>query len=341
MQLYSWCGPPTCITCDTCSYSWWSKERTVFWRRRMAVYHAWWSGKIHFFRRKILQIMIATSSCLLSSSIIHLLLGSETHWEFCLQCICQNTILFLCLFCLRNMFALEWQLPILAFFCKCSSLSLVQESNHTSNSVTVGLVVFWPQQKFGIKTAGLEDKSTACQMLVCYARELKEGFAPYTEQVVKLMVPLLKFYFHDLVRTAAAESLPYLLECAKIKGDGYLRQMWAFMCPEVLKAMSAEPEPEVQILIMDALARCIETLGVGCMTPDYFTELGTMLHDIIDTHKNRQLERQREYGWIWDGICYEFIYVFVRVLFIETLWLGTFVSISHFKCMEFSCFFFL
>ena len=28
------------------------------------------------------------------------------------------------------------------------------------------------QQNFGIKTAGLEDKATACQMLVCYAREL-------------------------------------------------------------------------------------------------------------------------------------------------------------------------
>lgn len=39
------------------------------------------------------------------------------------------------------------------------------------------------QQKFGIKTAGLEDKSTACQMLVHYARELKEGFVDYTEQV--------------------------------------------------------------------------------------------------------------------------------------------------------------
>ncbi|KAF4801531.1 Importin-5 [Turdus rufiventris] len=53
------------------------------------------------------------------------------------------------------------------------------------------------QQSFGIKTAGLEEKSTACQMLVCYAKELKEGFVEYTEQVVKLMVPLLKFYFHD------------------------------------------------------------------------------------------------------------------------------------------------
>lgn len=53
------------------------------------------------------------------------------------------------------------------------------------------------QQHFGIKTAGLEEKATACQMLVCYARELKEGFAPYTEEVVNIMVPLLNFYFHD------------------------------------------------------------------------------------------------------------------------------------------------
>lgn len=29
------------------------------------------------------------------------------------------------------------------------------------------------QKSVGIKTAGLEDKSTACEMLVCYARELK------------------------------------------------------------------------------------------------------------------------------------------------------------------------
>ena len=72
------------------------------------------------------------------------------------------------------------------------------------------------QQNFGIKTSGLEDKATACQMLVCYARELREHFAEYAEQTVKLMVPMLKFYFHDGVRTAATESIPFLLECAKV-----------------------------------------------------------------------------------------------------------------------------
>lgn len=58
------------------------------------------------------------------------------------------------------------------------------------------------QQSFGIKTAGLEDKSTACDMLVCYAKELNEAFVDYVEPVLTLMIPLLKFYFHDDVRWA-------------------------------------------------------------------------------------------------------------------------------------------
>lgn len=34
-----------------------------------------------------------------------------------------------------------------------------------------------------IRTSGLEEKATACNMLCCYASELKEGFFPYTKQV--------------------------------------------------------------------------------------------------------------------------------------------------------------
>ena len=48
------------------------------------------------------------------------------------------------------------------------------------------------------------------------ARELKEHFVEYTEQTVQLMVPMLKFYFHDGVRATAAESLPCLIGKIKI-----------------------------------------------------------------------------------------------------------------------------
>ena len=39
------------------------------------------------------------------------------------------------------------------------------------------------QQKFGIKTAGLDEKCTAMQMLVVYAKDLKTGFADFAEPV--------------------------------------------------------------------------------------------------------------------------------------------------------------
>ncbi|XP_071439915.1 importin-5 [Hetaerina americana] len=147
------------------------------------------------------------------------------------------------------------------------------------------------QQNFGIRTAGLEDKASACEMLVCYARELKEGFAEYAEDVVKLMVPMLKFYFHDGVRTAAAESLPYLLDCGKIKGPQYLEGMWNFICPELLKAVDTEPENEVLSEHMHSLAKCIETLGNGCLSEASMTELIRILDKILKEHFDRAVAR--------------------------------------------------
>ncbi|XP_033637766.1 importin-5-like isoform X2 [Asterias rubens] len=150
------------------------------------------------------------------------------------------------------------------------------------------------QQSFGIKTAGLEDKSTACQMLVCYARELKEAFADYTEEVAKIMVPLLKFYFHDMVRFTAAESMPLLLECAKAKGDAYVASMWKFMYPEMIKAVQTEPEVEILQEHMDSLSKCIEFLGLGCISNEEMAEIAKTLNDMLEEHFKRQDDRQEK-----------------------------------------------
>jgi len=152
-------------------------------------------------------------------------------------------------------------------------------------------VTLGEQQKFGIKTAGLEDKSTACQMLVHYARELKDGFSEYTEQVVKIMVPLLKFYFHDTVRVTAAESLPYLLDCAKFKGNDYLKEMWSYICPELLSSIEREPEEAVVPEMMESFAKCIEVLSVGSISEESFASLAQIIHDKLEKHMERQEER--------------------------------------------------
>lgn len=163
------------------------------------------------------------------------------------------------------------------------------ESDTEWQFVTVG-----DQQSFGIRTAGLEEKATACQMLVCYARELKEGFAEYAEEVVKIMVPLLKFYFHDDIRIAASESLPYLIECAKIRGDQYVAEMWQFICPSLLKAIEIEPENTVLPEHMNSLAKCIEKLGRGCLSTENLQHLMQLMDKQLQTHFKRQEDRQEK-----------------------------------------------
>lgn len=149
------------------------------------------------------------------------------------------------------------------------------------------LINLGEQQNFAIRTAGMEDKASACEMLVCYARELKEGFADYAEEVVRLMVPMLKFYFQDNVRTAAAESLPYLLDCGKIKGSQYLEDMWMYICPELLKVIVMEPEADVQAEMLNSLAKCIETLGANCLNEDSMKDV----LDIINKYMTEHFER--------------------------------------------------
>jgi len=128
-------------------------------------------------------------------------------------------------------------------------------------------------------------------MLMCYARELKEGFAEYVEQVVKIMLNHLKFYFHDGVRLSAAESLPYLLDCAQVKGPNFLIEMWNFMCPELLKAIDSEPEIDIKSEHMHALGQCIERMGNGCLNQACIDELVRILDKILAEHFERQTTR--------------------------------------------------
>jgi len=152
--------------------------------------------------------------------------------------------------------------------------------------VTIG-----DQQSFGIKTTGLEEKATACSMLVCYAKELKEGFATYTEEVTRLMVPLFKFYFHDGVRSAAAEAMPHLLECAQIRGEQYVFEMWNYICGDLIKAIESEPEQEVLAELMRAFSKCVDFMGPKALNEEQMSSVITILNKYLGEHFTKQEQR--------------------------------------------------
>ena len=123
---------------------------------------------------------------------------------------------------------------------------------------------------------------------MCYARELKTAFAPYVERVLQLMLPLLKFMFHDGVRSAAAECLPYLITCAKSNGEGYLRQLWQTILPAYKEAIEKESDLEVLCEQMNGLGECVEALGNRVVSMEEMGAVFGIVHEQMEQFEKRR-----------------------------------------------------
>ncbi|VDN02262.1 unnamed protein product [Thelazia callipaeda] len=163
-----------------------------------------------------------------------------------------------------------------------------QEEDPDWNFIPLG-----DQKMFGIKTTGLEDKATACEMLVCYARELKSAFSPYIEPVTQLMLPLLKFMFHDAVRSAAADIFPCLLECARSRGDQFRVQLWSAIISGYKEAIDVEHDREVVADQLHGIAQCIDELGPSLITQEQLELILNIINQQMLEYTNRKVEREK------------------------------------------------
>ena len=69
-------------------------------------------------------------------------------------------------------------------------------------------------------------------------------FHPYVEQIVNLVLPMLKFYLHEGVRHAAASVIPVLIQCwikANYSADK-LNSLWSVVCSKLIDAICEEEE---------------------------------------------------------------------------------------------------
>ncbi|KAG2182508.1 hypothetical protein INT43_007439 [Umbelopsis isabellina] len=125
-------------------------------------------------------------------------------------------------------------------------------------------------QQVGIKTTVLEEKCTAVEMLICYARELGAGFLPYIPQVLDIVLPLLKFYFHDGVRQAAACVVPLLLQDAKKANVNAadISSMWHTIYAKLVDVIMNEMDPSFLLAVYMAFYESLEIVGENAMTAE-------------------------------------------------------------------------
>lgn len=143
----------------------------------------------------------------------------------------------------------------------------------------------------GIRTSGLEEKATACNMMACFLAELGEGFHEYIQQTATIMVPLLQFYYHDEVRAAAVSCMPELIKCVVAfvghhpEAAGPAQEMSSKIVDKLVESIIREPEVEIQIAMLDALQESVEAggkanVGTACFAP--FVELIPKLWEEIE-----------------------------------------------------------
>ena len=105
------------------------------------------------------------------------------------------------------------------------------------------------EKRISIKTSALEEKTLACAVL---AQVLEAGGAvllPFVEQLVPVLVPLLKFAYVEDVRENAAECMPALVKC--VAGGavpaGMVQQLVHHIVPSLMDAVKQEPNSAVKV----------------------------------------------------------------------------------------------
>lgn len=148
--------------------------------------------------------------------------------------------------------------------------------------------------KVGIHTTSLEEKCTSLEMLICYARELGGGFHPYVERVMEIVLPLLKFYFHDGVRLAAAQMIPQLFNSFKLSGnysqDDLLR-LWHDVCAKLFDSIEGDLDTSFQCSVFTCYYECLEIIGKNSMTHNLLESLIKTCFGISQQYMQRYQER--------------------------------------------------
>lgn len=118
------------------------------------------------------------------------------------------------------------------------------------------------------------------------------------------MVPLLRFYFHEDVRTAAVNAMPELLISAvaaveKQQGSppptmAFVQELLAFIWQPLLDSMSKEPEPEVLSCMLEAAEGVISTVSShGLLTLEQLSGLFSVFEEVLRTSEERRREHMQ------------------------------------------------
>ncbi|KAJ1548515.1 hypothetical protein HK405_002894 [Cladochytrium tenue] len=130
-------------------------------------------------------------------------------------------------------------------------------------------------QRLGIKTAVVDDKRTAVEMICTYANDLEASFAPFVDSSLNCTLPLIGFVFDLGVRQAAARAVPLLLNCLKLANADNMQilQYWSTVKEKLFDRIITDHDTEYLSDLYIAFYTCVKYLGRDFLTADLMEKL--------------------------------------------------------------------
>ncbi|KAJ3361562.1 hypothetical protein GGF32_007166 [Allomyces javanicus] len=152
-------------------------------------------------------------------------------------------------------------------------------------------------QRLCIRTSLLDEKCSAIEMVMCYARHLGTGFKTYVPQVMEILIPNLLFYYHDGVRHAAMRAIPPVLAAAQDEPTAVL-PLWSVAFDKIAKLLPQELDVEMAFNVIAGLTEVIQLLGKQSLNDQQAATLMRVLNEVLkeyyDRVKAREEQRQDE-----------------------------------------------
>lgn len=128
-------------------------------------------------------------------------------------------------------------------------------------------------------------------MLTRYAEDMGAQFFPYVESVLKVMLPLLRYYFAEEIRTAAGAVMPALVEVVKAAGHDPSALITRILT-QMLPAIEDEPQLEVLDNLLVSLEHMLDEAGQHPFSDDNLALLQKTLGTLFTDYKDRRSDRE-------------------------------------------------
>ncbi|KAJ1940557.1 importin subunit beta-3, partial [Linderina pennispora] len=130
-------------------------------------------------------------------------------------------------------------------------------------------------------------------LIISYAKDMGANFVSYAAEILEILIPLFKFYFHEGVRTAAAAAVPPVLASVKLAGEiDSLRQVWSSICPQYISVLAHEEDDTFTLQLFNSFAECLEIVGENSMTDEQMTNFTAAAVEQMDKYYQRMKDRE-------------------------------------------------